>query len=207
MPNDYINTMPGPDKAAQALFSDKAFNALLPVELRKQDAAFFTPAHIALKAAQWLTAGTYRRVLDIGAGAGKFCVAGAIYGNGFFYGIEHRASLVSIANKIIAHYKLQNAVVNEGNIASVSFSDYDAFYLYNPFEENLRIEDKLNDEIQLSAELYCANIDYTRNQLDLAREGARLVTYHGWGDKAVPQSFSCIKSLFNEDLKFWVKEK
>ena len=50
------------------------------------------------KAANFLAAENNVRILDIGSGVGKFCLAASYYKpNAFYYGVEQRKSLVSHA--------------------------------------------------------------------------------------------------------------
>jgi len=42
-----------------------------------------------------------RAVVDIGAGAGKFCVAGALFGKCRFIGLEQYSSLVTSARALV----------------------------------------------------------------------------------------------------------
>jgi hypothetical protein len=184
--------------------TEENFNKLLPEYLQKASRLYFTPIHIARSAAQWLTQTGSQRVLDIGAGVGKFCVAGAKCTDSHFYGIEYRPSLVELANKIIDHFKIENASILNQNVVEVDFSFYDAFYLYNPFYENFLSSRRLNNEVELACPLFGYYFKYTRRQLHSTKAGTRLVTYHG-NNYEVPDSFKKVKESENGLLKFWVK--
>jgi predicted RNA methylase len=182
------------------------FNNLLPGYLKFAARLYFTPIEVAKQAAYWLTENNEKHILDIGAGVGKFCITGARNFGSHFYGIEHRKSLVSIGNQLAKHYELANATIINANIIDIDFSNYDGFYLYNPFYENLEFDKRLNDEVKIAANLYQVYLKYTDDQLDQAKKGTRLVTYHG-NNFEVPNSYKKEKDAFNGDLKLWVKQE
>lgn len=181
------------------------FNSSLPENLQNRSKRFFTPFHVAQTATDWLTEDGKKTILDIGAGVGKFCIAGATYSDSFFCGIEYRPSLAKIANELIIKLNLANAVVQQGDITEVDFKNFDAFYLYNPFFENLIPSLRLNNEVELSASLYGYYFKHTEKQLDKAKSGTRLVTYHG-NNFEVPKSYIKAKENHDSTLKLWIKK-
>jgi hypothetical protein len=186
--------------------TEKSFESLLPAKLRTASRLFFTPIEVAKTAAEWLSEDDSEKILDIGAGVGKFCIAGASYTRAHFYGMEHRESLVSIGSQIANHFGLTNVSLTHKNIIDCTFSDFDAFYLFNPFYENLECVKRLNDEVSLYPDLYQLYLNYTEKQLDSLRKGTRLVTYHG-NNFEVPDSYEKIREAFNGTLKLWLKQK
>jgi tRNA A58 N-methylase Trm61 len=195
-----------PDTTAQNKIelTEESFSSLLPEYLQKVSKTYFTPIHIAKIATQWLTEDGKKHVLDIGAGVGKFCVAGASNSDSSFYGVEYRPSLVKIANELIGHFEIKNAMVHHKDVSEVDFTKFNAFYLYNPFAENLFPFKKLNNEVDLGSFLYYFYLDQTKQQLDRTPKGTRLVTYHG-DDFEVPLSFKKVKETEDEFLKLWVR--
>lgn len=187
------------------IVTEDNFNHSLPEYLQNRSKRFFTPFHIAQTATDWLTEDGKKRILDIGAGVGKFCVAGAIHSDSYFFGIEYRPSLAKIANELIIKFNISNAVVQQGDITEIDFTDFDAFYLYNPFFENLLPSLRLNNEVELAMSLYTYYFKHTEKQLDKATSGARLVTYHG-NNFEVPESFSKVKESIDTTLKLWIKQ-
>jgi len=181
------------------------FNSSLPDYLQARSKRFFTPFHIAQTATDWLTEDGKKRVLDIGAGVGKFCVAGATHSDSFFCGIEYRPSLAKIANELIIKFNISNAVVQQGDITEIDFENFDAFYLYNPFFENLIPALRLNNEVELAASLYGYYFNHTEKQLDKAKSGTRLVTYHG-NNFEVPKAYKKVKENKDNTLKLWIKK-
>mgnify|MGYP001545167400 CR=1 FL=1 len=166
---------------------------------------FFTPIHVATRAAKWLTEDGKKRVLDIGAGVGKFCITGASRTDSYFYGIEYRPSLVEIANEIINRFGLTNVSVQAGDMMELDFQSFDAFYLFNPFCENLFVNKRLNDEVELFDRFYIHYFTNTRLRLAQTKPGTRLVTYHG-NDFEVPESFKKLKEAECSALKLWIQQ-
>lgn len=186
--------------------TEEVFNTLLPDYLKFASRLYFTPIHIAQIAAQWLTEDGNKKILDIGAGVGKFCITGgAKNSDSFFYGVEHRPSLAKLGNQLVKSYELKNVIIHNKNILQVDFSNYNAFYLYNPFYENIECSKRLNDEVKLEAELYQTYSAYTDKQLDKAKSGTRLVTFHG-NNFEVPNSYKKEKETFDGTLKLWIRQ-
>jgi len=184
--------------------TEENFSNLLPAYLRKASRLYFTPIHIAQIASQWLTEGGKKHVLDIGAGVGKFCITGASHSDSFFYGVEYRTSLANLANGLINHFDIKNASVHKGNITDVDFNNFNSFYLFNPFYENLIPSMRLNDEVELAGAAYSYYLKETEIKLDNSATGTRLVTYHG-NNFEVPESFKKIKETPDGFLKLWIK--
>lgn len=180
------------------------FNNLLPHDLKQASQLYFTPIEIAQTAAEWLTENNEQKVLDIGSGIGKFCIAAARHSDRHFYGVEHRASLVELANELANYYQTKNVTFLNANILDINFSEYDSFYFFNSFYENLETNQRLNDEVKLEENLYQIYLDYTEKQLDTLKIGTRLVTYFG-NNFEVPNSYERVRDAFDGSLKLWIK--
>lgn len=185
---------------------EEAFNLLLPEKIMMKSKRFFTPASIAIQAAKWLSGSDNRNVLDIGAGVGKFCLFGALNTKSNFTGIEMRPHLVEIAEDAFRYFGVKNAKILHGNITEFQFVEFTAFYLYNPFHENIVPFLRMDDNILLSEDFYCIYMQHTRSQLAAAQVGTRLATYHG-SNLEVPVSYKKVDEFYGGDLKFWIKEK
>jgi predicted RNA methylase len=182
------------------------FNNLVPPDLKQASQSHFTPLDVAQVAAEWLTENNEQKILDIGSGVGKFCIAAARSYDCLFYGIEYRKSLVEIARELIEHYETDNVTMIHSNIINNDFSEYDAFYLFNPFYENIEVDQRLNNEIELEEKLYQIYLDYTEAQLAKAKPGTRLVTYYG-NNFEVPDSYQRVRDAFDGSLKLWIKQE
>jgi SAM-dependent methyltransferase len=185
---------------------EDAFNLLLPEKIMVKSKRFFTPAGIAIQAAKWLSGNDKRDILDIGAGVGKFCLFGAMNTESNFTGIEMRPHLVEIAEDMFRYFGVKKAKIIQGNITDFQFTEFNSFYLYNPFHENIVPYLRMDDSILLSEDFYCVYIQHTRSQLAMAQIGTKLVTYHG-GNLEVPTSYKKVEEFFGGDLKFWIKER
>ena len=116
---------------------DHLFNTLYPLRIKKLSERHWTSVEVAKLAADYLVDKPNCKVLDIGSGAGKFCLIGAASTKGRFYGVEQRESLVKLSQRIAKKHNVNNVEFIHSNIKEISFSDYDAFYFYNPFYENI----------------------------------------------------------------------
>lgn len=186
--------------------SDDEFSQIYPESIRKLSRRNWTPIGIAKMAAEFLVPFSGMRVLDIGSGAGKFCMVGSIYTPGYFTGVEQRNSLVELSNKLIESYFIKNVNIIHSNITEISFSDYDSFYFYNPFYEHIDRSALIDSSIEINPLLYKSYSNYVYEQLSVAKKGTRLVTY--WdGLHEFPLGYELQSSAYMDLLKFWIKKK
>jgi SAM-dependent methyltransferase len=185
---------------------DEKFDLIYPRKVRELSSTFWTPVAVAAEAATMLVTAPRRRVLDIGSGAGKFCLVGASLMDGRFTGVEQRSDLVAAAR--LAATDLQRTDVDfiHGNLMDIDFAEYDAFYLFNPFEENTFNGHKIDRAVPLSPELFKRYTSHVATQLGARPLGTRVVTYMGYADD-IPACYSCESALFGDDLKLWIKQR
>lgn len=192
------------ENQAPESIEDEKFDQIYPVRIRKLSALQWTPVRVAAEAAKLLATVPGTRVLDIGCGPGKFCLVGAALTNGRFTGIEQRADLATVARKAAARLQSANVEIIHGNVTEIAFADYDAFYLYNPFEENMARGQKIDSAIPLSPVLFKRYNNYVATNLGSMPIGTRVVTYAGYADE-IPACYQCELALFRDELKLWVK--
>lgn len=185
---------------------DDEFDRLYPDSIQRLSARHWTPVKVARKAAKWLSPYARTRVLDVGCGPGKFCAVGALVTEGYFTGIEQRAHLAAIARKMIREQNIPRVEIIDGNLTDVSFTDYDAFYIYNPFQENIVPSMKIDSKIPMVPELYTAYTEYVEHQLAAAPQGTRVVTYMSQCEE-IPACYECERQAFGGFLKLWVKTR
>lgn len=185
---------------------DERFDMVYPVEIRLQSRVHWTPVMIARRAAEFLVREPGTRVLDIGCGPGKFCIVGALTTAGRFTGVEQRRHLGDAARSVIGQAGLVNAEIVDGNVTGVDFSVYDAFYLFNPFEENLETTLTIDATVELSSQIYERYTEYVAGQLAMAPLGTRVATYCGVCEE-VPTGYECLSSSVDHRLKFWEKQR
>lgn len=185
--------------------TDEKFNTIYPTSVRRLSEKHWTPVSVAKAASEFLVSSSGTRVLDIGSGAGKFCMVGAVNTNGHFTGVEQRIELVDLTQSLIRKYSLQNIEFIHANITSIDFRKYNAFYFYNSYYENIDFGNKIDDSILLNTGFYKAYTKYTLEQLAMLPAGTRLATY--WAsDKFTPPGFTLIDSLYDERLNLYEKQ-
>jgi SAM-dependent methyltransferase len=167
---------------------DAEFDSFLPEAAKPAADQHWTPVRVAARAAQWLDEVRARRVLDIGSGAGKFCVAAALAGRCELVGLEHRAPLVDAARSLAEHFGVGARVTFiQGALGAVSIPSADAYYLYNPFEENLSgSSERIALSAELSAERYARDVAATYQLLAGACLGSFVLVYNGFGSELPP---------------------
>jgi len=195
-----------PDCAIDSWFSsDAKFNTLFPEPIRKMTRRHWTPILVAQKAAAFLRTDPGIKILDIGSGCGKFCLAaGYYYPDTNFTGVEQRAYLTEEANTALKTLGLKNVTFQTANITEISFKDYHHFYFYNSFYENLAETEKIDQAIPFSKELFEQYSYYLYKQLREARKGTRLVTYHSV-ETEIPDEYQIVQTDVNDYLKCWIK--
>jgi SAM-dependent methyltransferase len=162
--------------------SDEALDALFPPELTRVSAQHFTPVEVARRASEWLAPDPSSRVLDVGAGAGRFCLVGALHTGGEFTGIEQRASLVSVAREVAREHSVARVTFVQGDIRDVDYGAFDGFYVFNPFAENyLPPDERIDDSVEWSQARFDADIAFLEARLAERPPGTRVVTWNGFG--------------------------
>ena len=185
--------------------SDFNFNLLYPAAIQAVAAKHWTPLEVAKKSADFLAISSGVKVLDIGSGAGKFCLTAAHYHpETSFYGIEQRKDLVELCNDLKKKLELNNISFICNNITNIDFAEYDHFYFYNSFYENIDGTLKIDYKVEYSEELYDVYNRYLYKQLDKKPPGTRLVTYHSFGSE-IPKEYEIVNTDYEEYLKFWIK--
>lgn len=185
--------------------SDSIFNSLYPKEIQDVAEKHWTPLIVAQKAADFLSASPGTRILDIGSGSGKFCLAAAHqHPLNLYYGVEQRKNLVALSETIAHKFQLKNVYFICDNINNIDFSNYDHFYFYNSFYENMKGTQKIDSNVIYSEELYHYYNRYVYKELNKKPSGTRLVTYHSFANE-VPPHYEIVQTDYNEYLKFWIK--
>ena len=189
----------------QLFSTDNQLHRLYPVSIQLLASRHWTPLNIARTAAHFLASHTGARILDIGSGAGKFCLAGAYYKpNAVFYGVEQRKHLVDHARTAREMLGLRNVHFLHQNLTQLDFKQYDHFYFYNSFYENLADTEKIDDNVICSPHLYDHYTRCLHKKLDEMPVGTRLVTFHTIEDK-IPGGYHLIEDHAGKLLKCWMK--
>ncbi|HTI59942.1 class I SAM-dependent methyltransferase [Mucilaginibacter sp.] len=185
--------------------NDAAFDWMYPEHLQLLSLKQWTRLAVARKAARFL-ARPGARVLDIGSGIGKFCLAAAhLYPGTNFFGVEQRGELVHFAEEAGKYLQLSNVHFTQANITQINFREFDHFYFYNSFYENLDPDSCIDDTIATSSSLYFYYTLYLLQAFDDLPAGTRLVTFHTLGEE-IPSSYRLVKTSWDMLLKMWIKQ-
>jgi predicted RNA methylase len=184
---------------------DADFDQIYPFEVRTLSGRHWTKIAVAKKAAQFLVTSPASKVLDIGAGAGKFCFIGMATTQGQFFGIEQRPHLVALSQRIIQQYNLDRVHLIKANVTDTDFKDFDAFYLFNPFHENLEKHSSIDKSLPLSRPLYAKYKKYVFGQLAQMPAGTRVVTY-AVNSSQIPPSYKAVQKDLGGQLKYYEKQ-
>ncbi len=190
------------------LQNDKEFDGLYPEIVQNICKEHWTPLHIIKLSIEFLADNTApgTKILDIGSGAGKFCIAGALYArNARLIGVEQRGYLVEHANSVKQKTGAVNASFIEGNFTQLDLGNYSHFYFFNSFYENLDEVSKIDSTINYSESLYNYYVRYLHSGLKLMPKGTRVVTYHSLAEE-IPRGYTLVERLEGDELNFWIKQ-
>ena len=189
---------------------DEAFDQFITHEDRRVSSEYWTPVVVATRAAQWLEYFGARSVVDIGSGVGKFCVAAALGSDCRFTGIEHRVRLVTAACALARTFEVDDRVTFlESTVIDAGWPKADAYYLYNPFGENLcRHEYQLDRDVELGIDRYKREISAAERFIEHAPRGTFLLTYNGFGGR-VADSYEevAVDRELPYELRMWRKTR
>jgi SAM-dependent methyltransferase len=189
----------------RAPVSDAELDQVFPDELRDRSHLHWTPVAIATRAAELLAPSPSLRVLDVGAGAGKLCLVGAIVTGAMWWGIEQDAVLVAAANRAAWALDIQRRTrFVHGDGSRLPWDEFDALYFYNPFN-TLMLAPHASPFVRY------ATIQNTLRRIEQrlasTRVGTRVVTYYGFGGK-LPPGYALIsrEPAGGDALELWIRE-
>lgn len=190
--------------------TNHAFDLIYPPALRELSPVHFTPVRVALNAAALVAPSAKARVLDVGCGAGKFCIIGAASTGATFVGVEQREWLAALCQSLVREVGIAGVQFSHGDVlVDVDWSSFDGFYLYNPFMENVLPEgDQIDLQLERTPQRLAASVAAAVEQLSRARVGSRVVTYHGFGG-VLPSGFHLreVRDVgTTSNLELWVKQ-
>jgi len=168
--------------------SDLSFDRLLQDDLRTRSSLHWTPVSVAARAAKWIDERGIATVVDIGSGAGKFCVVAALAGRATYVGLEQRARLVKASRQLAETFDLGIRVrFVHGTLGFSHVPKAEAYYMYNPFGENLfGPQSQIDGDVELSETRYRRDISAAERMLTEVPFGTFLITYNGFGGHVPP---------------------
>ncbi len=185
--------------------SDDGVMQLFPAYLLQQSHMHWTPWTVALQAAAFLSAEPDKKILDIGSGCGKFClIAGYYYPKNFWYGIEQRTGLVDAAEAALLQTGLSNVHFITGDFRDADVREYDHFYCFNAFHENLDPQFGIDQQIERSADIYAASTRRLFRLLQSKPAGTRYASFHS-SEAEMPADYHVVASSPDQLLKCWIK--
>lgn len=189
--------------------SDAQFDRIYPDHLKLLSETHWTPLEIARRGAQLLVTDSKARILDVGSGIGKFCLIGALSTSGYFYGVEQRAHLVDLSNRLAIEHGIERVRFFTGDIRNLDWAHFQGFYLYNPFVEHLYASDeRIDASIDCSEQQYRDLVRWVQLRLHHLPLGTRVATYHGFGGEMPPgYELICQEPGAGDFLRLWVKTK
>jgi SAM-dependent methyltransferase len=186
---------------------DQEFDKCFPLKYRELSEVHWTPVKIARRAAELLVVNSKTRVLDVGSGVGKFCLIGGLTTTGQFVGVEQRANLVKVANKLVNLFQIPSVHFIEGDARNLDWREFQGFYLYNPFVENLYSSDaRIDQDSEYGSLRYRELVKWVQNRLHFLPVGTRIATYHGFGGDMPPGYELKAQEMGDGDyLRLWIK--
>jgi hypothetical protein len=198
---------PGKDAGDDLLASDVAFDRIYEERIRALSDQHWTPVAIAARAAELLTSAGATRILDVGSGAGKFCIAGALSTGAEFVGVERREGLVRVARRASEQAGTSRTTFIHSNVSAASFDGFDGVYLYNPFYEHISQHLRLIDpEVERSGRTYRYFVRVIEDKLRKMPAPVVVVTFHGFGGQ-MPPGYQLLgeEPAGNDRLETWSK--
>jgi SAM-dependent methyltransferase len=193
---------------AGRVVTDLEFDALLPRQPRTRSGSFWTPVNVAVLASQWFKQHGVSRLLDVGAGPGKLCSIASLLLDQRVFGIEQRPSLCASARKLARALGAEVEIL-DGTFDQVTASEFDAFYFYNPFEEQVAgASDRYDRRVVFSDQRYFEDLKIVEAWLNAAPIGTAMATYHGLGGR-IPASWTVQREqrMGADLLRLWVKRE
>ncbi|MGK5088151.1 methyltransferase domain-containing protein [Bdellovibrionota bacterium FG-2] len=165
---------------------DCIFDQVYSDSIRGLSKRHWTPVRVALRIAALLVRNADTRVLDVGSGSGKFCIVGSLASPAHFTGVEQRPHFVEFAKKAAMEMTASRTEFIQGNMADLDWSIFDAYYLFNPFYENVNESIRIDWTVTLDTSKFKRYVRTVQTKLKAARVGTRVATYHGFGGEFPP---------------------
>jgi tRNA A58 N-methylase Trm61 len=159
---------------------DETFDEIYPEAIRSVSSVHWTPVRVATRVVELLRLQPGDRVLDVGAGAGKFCVIAAAMSDARVRGVERRPELVTVAREAARRLGVTVEIV-EGSFDTEDPTAVDAAYFFNPFAETIALPGEQLFAADRFATRMVADILAAERFLAAARVGVRVVIFCGFG--------------------------
>lgn len=182
------------------------FDSLLTKRYQDISKIHWTPTKIIEIVIQWCVENNTAKILDIGSGVGKFCFVGALISNIKFTGVEKRKSLHKQAVSIQDKLNLKNINFINTNILNIDFTDYDTFYYFNPFFEQIYKLGRIDKSTRYQPVKFLIYQEYVYHELNKKEIGTKIITYCA-PEFQLPDEYTMKNMMFDGLLQLWIKEK
>jgi SAM-dependent methyltransferase len=186
------------------LVPDPTFDEVFPEAVRTLSHVHWTPVEVAFRAARLLAPTRSSRIIDVGAGAGKFCLVAAAATGADVQGVERDPYLASVARE--AARRMGLAIdVRDGSFEAEDPSTFDGIYLFNPFTESVSLPDSSGPQAH-DPRRARSDVSRAESFLRNARVGARVATFCGFGG-TMPKRYELMLRERRGDgiLEVWTK--
>ncbi|MFO0742468.1 MAG: methyltransferase domain-containing protein [Labilithrix sp.] len=160
--------------------SDDAFDEIYPPAITAASAVHWTPVRVAARVVELLAMRENERLIDVGSGAGKFCIVAAAMSRARVQGIEHRPELVAVAREAARRMKIDVEFV-ESTFHPSHVESCDAAYFFNPFALPILLPGIPVYAADRYAGVAAEDVARAEEFFASARRGMRIVTYCGFG--------------------------
>jgi SAM-dependent methyltransferase len=191
------------------LLTDAFFDRLFSPKIRALSGRHWTSCEIALRAAGLLVEKESDRILDIGSGAGKFCVLGALSTKAHFVGMEIRAPLIQAAIRLREEFDLEKRIdFIEGDATALDWSGFTGFYMFNPFYEHIASSVRMEPALEFGMTRFEQYVRGVQKRLREAKIGTKVAIFHGFGG-GIPQGYRRVlrEEAASDFLDLWVKKE
>ena len=185
---------------------DASFDAFYSADVRQASARTWTPVVAELRVAELLAEAAATKVLDVGCGPGKFCIAGALSTQLTYVGVECRAFLLDEARSLAARLQVgERARFIAADAFALDWSEFDAFYFFNPFIA-YDVDGESGNNRPFAGPAARVPASLTASRLHAAASGTRVVTYHGFGGRMPPSyRLARVERYANDTLQLWIR--
>lgn len=184
---------------------DEAFDEIYPEPVKRASPAHWTPVRVCARIVELLRLGRGDRLLDVGAGAGKFCIIAAAMSQARVRGIERQPELAGVAREAARRLRI-DIEIESGTFESEDVASVETMYFFNPFAETILLPGVRDVAADRFAGRAARDIAAAEEFLQKARVGTRLVTFCGFGG-AVPMDYERLaqEAWDGGVLEVWVK--
>jgi SAM-dependent methyltransferase len=189
------------------VIADEDWDRVYPAKYIELSRLHWSPVEVARRAAELLSRGTETRVLDVGAGVGKFCVIAAVTTPGLFVGVERSGEMVDVARATAHRARTSRTRFIHAHADDIDWMNFNGFYFFNPFGQIRWPDLRMSGPSLPQPAEYQRLISFTQASLAASRRGTRVVTYFGFGGE-MPRCFRLtLKQPYGTDfIECWERE-